>query len=242
MMRQYIAGFCVLLLCLGLVVAEEAKGKFDDVQKGKKGEGTLILVLTVDGKKQDFWFYIDDDRFPYKVFKGDKELPKRDGQSALQNLKRGADVTVKYNVEKKRYVLTEARLPVANAANVEKGSLKDDFNALTNNEGTWTANPQRAVKVQVLFAAKEFPILRVTVKRFAFENEGKDVTTIELYSGDATIQEKDGKRVLTIEGSDIAFSMKEERFLDLKGSFKSKTMKIDLTETYGKTRTEKGKK
>lgn len=55
MLRKYIAGFCLLLLCLGLVVADEAKGKFDDVQKGNRKEGTLVLVLKVDGKTQEFW-------------------------------------------------------------------------------------------------------------------------------------------------------------------------------------------
>lgn len=61
--------------------------------------------------KHEFWFYIDDDKFPYKVFKGDKELPKKDRQSTLQGLERGADVTVKHNVEKKRFILTEVKLP-----------------------------------------------------------------------------------------------------------------------------------
>lgn len=133
-------------------------------------------------------------------------------------------------------------LTVADAADEKRGSLKDDFNALKNKDGRWTANPRRAVKVQVLFAAKEFPILRLTVKRFEFENEGKDATSVELYSGDATIQEKDGKRVLTIEGADIAYSLDGERFLTLSGVFDSKKQKIDLTGKYGATTIQKGKK
>jgi hypothetical protein len=109
-------------------------------------------------------------------------------------------------------------------------SLEDDFRAL---KGIWTRDAAKTL-TEVDLAPKEFPKLRVKVSRL--DPFGKGLKAVLIYEGDALLQEKEGKRYLAIENGTITYALeKEKSFLNLKGEFAHKKMKINLTGTWGET-------
>ena len=118
----------------------------------------------------------------------------------------------------------------------EDMSLKDDFQALQKPQGLWTRSTGEG-KTQLHFQGKEFPKLQVKITELVRGN--KDFDRGKSVKVNATLQEKEGKRVLLIEGESIAYSFERNQgFLILKGGFKSEK-KIDLTGRWGKTRSDK---
>jgi uncharacterized protein (DUF2141 family) len=84
MLRKLLAVF-VLLVGVGLVTADEAKGKVKKVEKG-------AITVEVDGKDMEFKLGKDA-----KVYEGDAEVTGKDRGKLLKGLKEGTAVTVVYD-------------------------------------------------------------------------------------------------------------------------------------------------
>jgi hypothetical protein len=109
-------------------------------------------------------------------------------------------------------------------------SLEDDFRALT---ADWV----KRLMMELSLKAEKFPNFRVTVFRLdKLKDDMKgDVEATRIYEGQAKLEEKDGKRFLTIEGQSILFGFDAKaRFLELTGEFAHRDKKINLTGTWGK--------
>jgi Cu/Ag efflux protein CusF len=102
MLRKLLFGVFALLLCIGLIVADEAKGKFKK-QAGEKGKRTL--VVTVGDKDEEFSLAKES-----KVFKGSDEVTKKEKAAALKGLKEGDEVTVIFDKDGDKKVIKELKI------------------------------------------------------------------------------------------------------------------------------------
>jgi len=84
MLRKFVAGFVALLICVGVVMADQATGKFK--KAGKDG-----VVVTIDGKDKTFKMSKET-----KVIKGSDEVTGKDKGKLLKSLKEGDEVTVTF--------------------------------------------------------------------------------------------------------------------------------------------------
>jgi hypothetical protein len=82
MLRKFLGGLVVLLVCVGFVLADEAKGKFKSSEKGK-------VTVVIDGKEKTFKTVKG-----WKVYKGSDEVTGKDKGKLLKGLKDGDEVTV----------------------------------------------------------------------------------------------------------------------------------------------------
>jgi hypothetical protein len=101
-MRKLICGVCALLLCVGVMIADEIKGKVKSIDESK-------VTVTVGDKDQSYDITADT-----KIVRGDKDVKDRkkaiDGVSkAVEN---GKSPEVTLTVEKKdgKDVLTQIKL------------------------------------------------------------------------------------------------------------------------------------
>jgi hypothetical protein len=107
MLRRFVAAFVLLLGCVGLLLAAEAKGK---ITKVAEKNGTTTITVKVDDKESKFRIGKD-----VKITGGDgKEIKVED---AATKLKEGDEVTVKYEEKevngKKRNVVSEVTVKPA---------------------------------------------------------------------------------------------------------------------------------
>jgi hypothetical protein len=122
---------------------------------------------------------------------------------------------------------------VADATGPEASPLKDDYKALQSPQGFWTKSTGKG-KTELHFKGKQFPKLEVTITELV--PGGKGLVPKESFKVGAVVQEKDGKRVLVIEGTAIAYGFRQGRdFLVLKGEFEHKKKRINLTGNWGST-------
>lgn len=98
MLRQFVCGFVALFLCIGLLVADEAKGK---VKKSEKG----TITVTVDGKDVDYKVGKET-----KVIRGSDEVKGKDRGKALKELKEGDEVTIVFEKDGDKVVVKEVKL------------------------------------------------------------------------------------------------------------------------------------
>jgi len=97
MLRKLLAVF-VLLVGVGIVMADEAKGKVKKVEKG-------TVTVVVDGKDMEFKLGKDS-----KVYEGDAEVTGKDRGKLLKGLKEGAEVTVVYAKEGDKVTVKEFKV------------------------------------------------------------------------------------------------------------------------------------
>jgi hypothetical protein len=101
-MRKLICGVCALLLCVGVMIADEIKGKVKAIEDTK-------ITVTVGDK--DSTYTITDDT---KIVRGDKDV--KDRKKTIGNLSKavgdGKSPEVTLTVEKKdgKDVLTQIKL------------------------------------------------------------------------------------------------------------------------------------
>ncbi len=84
MLKKFVGGLVALLVCVGFIIADEAKGKLKSYEKGS-------ITLTVDGKDKTFKLGKET-----KVTKGGTEVTGKDKGKLLKELKAGDEVTVVY--------------------------------------------------------------------------------------------------------------------------------------------------
>jgi hypothetical protein len=98
MLRKYLVGFFALLLCMGILVAEEVTGKITKVTPGGKKEPTLIEIgdkkFEITGKA--------------KVSKGGEEVKKKG--AVLKGLKEGDEVTIVFDKKDDKVTVTELKV------------------------------------------------------------------------------------------------------------------------------------
>ena len=102
MLRKMLFGLFALMLAIGILVAEEAKGKFKK-SAGEKGKRTL--VITVGDKDEEFSMSKET-----KVVKGSDEVKGKDRGAALKGLKEGDEVTVNYEKDGDKKVIKELKI------------------------------------------------------------------------------------------------------------------------------------
>jgi hypothetical protein len=97
MVRKLIA-VLVLFGCVGVLLADEAKGKFKKWEKGS-------LTIDVDGK--DVKYDVGKDG---KVFNGDDEVTGKDRGKLFKDLKEGTEVKVVYDKDGDKVTVKEVRV------------------------------------------------------------------------------------------------------------------------------------
>ena len=96
MLRKFV-GVMVLLVGAGLVLADEAKGKFKKAEKG-------TVTVTVGDKDVEYKLGKDA-----KVFDGDTEIKGKERGKFFKDLKEGSDVTVVYDKDGDKITVKEFR-------------------------------------------------------------------------------------------------------------------------------------
>jgi hypothetical protein len=94
MLRKVVGALFALAVCLGVVLADEAKGKVKKYEKG-------TLVVTVGGKDQEFKLAKET-----KVTKGTEEVKGKRSEV----LKEGTEVTVIYDKEGDKKTVKEVKI------------------------------------------------------------------------------------------------------------------------------------
>jgi Cu/Ag efflux protein CusF len=97
MLRKYIVGFAALLLCMGILIADEVTGKITKITPGAKKEPTVIEIgdkkFEVTGKA--------------KVSKGGEEVKKRG--KFFKDLKEGDEITIVFDKKDDKVTVTEVK-------------------------------------------------------------------------------------------------------------------------------------
>jgi len=97
MMRKLVGAMVMLLLLVGIVLADEAKGKLKKYQKG-------TITVTVDGK--DVEYKVGKS----KVYDGDTEIMGKERGKFLKGVKEGTDVTIIYDKEDDKVSVKEIKV------------------------------------------------------------------------------------------------------------------------------------
>jgi hypothetical protein len=98
MLRKLLSLAVVGLIFTGILLADEAKGKFK-----KWGKGTI--TVTVGDKEQDFKVGKDA-----KIFHGEDEVKGKDRRQMFKDLKEGNDVTITYDKEGDKMTVKEVKI------------------------------------------------------------------------------------------------------------------------------------
>ena len=100
MLRKYLAGFAVLLFCMGILIADEAKGKITKITPGGKKEPTIIEIgdkkFSIAGKT--------------KFTKGDDEVKGKERGKFIKGLKEGDEVTITFDKDGDKITVTEVKV------------------------------------------------------------------------------------------------------------------------------------
>lgn len=98
MLRKYIVGFAALLLCMGVLIADEVTGKITKITPGAKKEPTVIEIgdkkFEISGKA--------------KVSKGGEEVKKKG--AVIKGLKEGDEVTIVFDKKDDKVTVTELKV------------------------------------------------------------------------------------------------------------------------------------
>jgi hypothetical protein len=97
MMRKLVGVVVMLPLLVGIVLADEAKGKIKKYEKG-------TVTVTVDGK--DVEYKIGKS----KVYDGDTELTGKERGKFLKGVKEGTEVTIIYDKEDEKVTVKEIKV------------------------------------------------------------------------------------------------------------------------------------
>jgi uncharacterized protein (DUF2141 family) len=98
MLRKLLSLVVAVTIFSGILLADEAKGKFKKWMKG-------TITVTVGDKDQEFKVGKDA-----KVFHGDEELKGKDQRKMFKELKEGADVTITYDKEGDKMTVKEIKV------------------------------------------------------------------------------------------------------------------------------------
>lgn len=109
MVRKIACAAVALVLCVGIMLADEVKGKVKKIEKDKE-KGTTITV-TVDNK--DVEFNLGKGAKGVKYFDGDKEVDRKDKDATTaffkDRLKEGAEVTIVYDKDGDKKTIKEVK-------------------------------------------------------------------------------------------------------------------------------------
>jgi uncharacterized protein (DUF2141 family) len=103
MFRKFLV-LLVLLVGTGILLADEATGKFKKYEKGtEKGSGTL--TVTVGDKDTDYKVNKD-----VKLYDGDSEVTGKDRGKLFNTLKAGAEVTVTFDKDGDKIAVKQVKV------------------------------------------------------------------------------------------------------------------------------------
>lgn len=98
MLRKLLSLGVAVLIFTGILLADEAKGKFKKWAKGS-------ITVTVGDKDQEFRVGKDA-----KVFHGDEEVKGKERGKMFKELKEGAEVTITYDKEGDKMTVKEVKV------------------------------------------------------------------------------------------------------------------------------------
>jgi hypothetical protein len=98
MLKKLLAIGLLLFMGAGLLLADEAKGKFKKWDKG-------TITLKVGDKDVEYKLGKDS-----KIFEGDKPIDGKDGRALLKNLKEDTEVTVTFTKDGDKITVTEVKV------------------------------------------------------------------------------------------------------------------------------------
>jgi len=99
MLRTFMGALLAVVIVGGILLADEAKGKFKKVEKG-------TVTITVDGK--DVEYKIGKQT---KVYDGDTEVTdKKERQKLLKGLTEGTEITVNYDKDGDKITVKELKV------------------------------------------------------------------------------------------------------------------------------------
>jgi ABC-type transport system substrate-binding protein len=106
MLRKLMFAMVALLIGVGIMLADEVKGK---VKKIEKADKATKVTVTVDGKDVEFTY-----QKGVKFFDGDKEVDfkDKDARTAFlkERYKEGADVTIVYDKDGDKKTVKEIKV------------------------------------------------------------------------------------------------------------------------------------
>jgi hypothetical protein len=97
MVRKLVA-VLVLFLGVGVLMADEAKGKYKKWEKG-------VITVTVDGKDVDYKLGKES-----KVFDGDTEVKGKERGKLFKELKEGSEVKVSFDKDGDKVTVKEVHI------------------------------------------------------------------------------------------------------------------------------------
>ena len=111
MLRKLACAAVVLLLGVGMIIADEVKGKIKKIDRSDKEKGAVVTV-TVDGKDMDFT--LGKGAKGVKYHDGDKEVDRKDkeafGAFMKDRFKEGNEVTVVYTKDGEKKTVTDIKI------------------------------------------------------------------------------------------------------------------------------------